>query len=74
MPLMYAQLRHELSLYPKAWQPMPPPREGNYLVRAEIRDDDTTLKSVRLDYFDGEKWPRMGGYTQYTAWMNTPPV
>ncbi len=71
--LMRAQIAAEMALY-DPWQPMPPPRAGDYLVRCETTDDGTTHRYVRLDYYDGARWPRMGGYVAYTGWMETPGV
>lgn len=74
--LMRAQIAAEFALAHTHWLPMPPPQPGEYLVRAEIRDEDrkVTMKSVRLDWYDGKTWPRMGGYVSYTGWMKTPGV
>jgi hypothetical protein len=58
------------------WQKLPPPSEGNYLVRCETAADEEGpgVRFVRLDYWDGSKWPRMGGYVTPTGWMDLPGV
>jgi hypothetical protein len=60
--LMKYQMAAEYELA-HAWQPMPPPKEGNRGVE---------MRSVGLDWFDGERWPRQGGYTKYVAWRVVP--
>lgn len=54
------------------WHPMPPPREGNYLVTVAIDDDGVESRSVRLCYYDGARWIRAGGYVRYVAWGEVP--
>lgn len=57
-----------------AWQPMPPPKEGHYLVSVTTTPDEgeNVLRFTRLCYFNGASWPRMGGYVNYVAWMYMP--
>ncbi len=71
--LMRAAMKAEFELA-HAWRPMPPPKEGHYLVSALIRDADRDkeMRSTRLDYFDGKGWPRIGGYIVYEAWKPVP--
>jgi hypothetical protein len=71
--LMKYQMAAEYELA-HAWQPMPPPKEGNYLVTCLITDEarGVEMRSVGLDWFDGERWPRQGGYTKYVAWRVVP--
>lgn len=73
---MFAAMKAEYEMAHSHWRDMPPPEAGNYLVRVEIDDAarGVVMKSVRLDYYNGSQWPRMGGYVSYTSWMPLPGV
>lgn len=52
------------------WKFGDPPREGIYLVTVEIEDASRGVKmrSTRHEWWDGEKYPRAGGYVRVVAW------
>lgn len=74
--LMYYQNEAERRLgvfdAPFVWHPMPPPEPGEYMVTRVIDDDGKEFRSTGMCYFDGQKWPRMGGYVRYVSWGRVP--
>jgi hypothetical protein len=80
-PLMFDQqsrdLQAQLAWLTPPWVPMadrPPPGPGYYLVTVsiDVHDDGELRYSVRLDRWDGQRWPEQGGYVTIEAWHPLP--
>ncbi|HXE08329.1 MAG TPA: hypothetical protein VN612_10555 [Acidobacteriaceae bacterium] len=58
----------------ETWRTGEPPEPGFYLVTVEVDifDDGNVSRSVRMERWDGERFPLMGGYATFVAWMPLP--
>ena len=69
--LMRAQIAAEMRYHSPWITDRNPPKPGYYLVSV-FHGEPENFRSVRLDYWDGEKYPYQGGYATYEGWMEAP--